>query len=575
MLKEAKGDLQGAFESSATAVKLAPDNEDILSLHREIEACLRTQQEEKELSELNESQKTVLTFVDKFVVVVKEQIEPEFESSSFAKLLPATKELLRTFKVQSASCQVHLQVYFRLSKALELLCTMVMRGTTNLVGVDINNDQIDYFLELLRSMIFEQKPSIEVVVRMGTANYLIDALPSTPSAARAYFMLRILMLCGLDPQSNASIKISLLSSISFLRAVCDLMITTEISRVMSTALAFIHRVVLSAEATTALKDSSSFIATSLGGIFHKLRINTDNPNREDLIKAATESLVACSQMPLLRPFFLSPLDSRTISSSQSLAAFLAESFTLESDQVCNELAILINLTHEGESMQLEIAATGILPGLIAMIKAGDSSREKTVFLRGLILVARLSSLNSTKELLLSPSAYRSICKGFAATARYAASESETYLKDQCGHWIKLLANLSPLSPSCKEIAKEERLIQHLLLIFPTPREELGEITPVSVTLMPKGVIPSALLIGNASRCLMPLADDPALNGVLYTEKSQLGVEKLICSMATCTDMRVRKNIAILLAKGCRVPGVREKVDRLRGMQMLVELQDKF
>lgn len=55
----------------------------------------------------------------------------------------------------------------------------------------------------------------------------------------------------------------------------------------------------------------------------------------------------------------------------------------------------------------------------------------------------------------------------------------------------------------------------------------------------------------------------------------MGIEKLICSMASCTDMRVRKNIAILLAKGCRDAEVRERVTALRGMQMIVELQHKF
>jgi len=57
----------------------------------------------------------------------------------------------------------------------------------------------------------------------------------------------------------------------------------------------------------------------------------------------------------------------------------------------------------------------------------------------------------------------------------------------------------------------------------------------------------------------------------------LGVEKLICAMATCGDMRVRKNIAILLAKGCKMGGVavRDKISLFRGMQMMVELQDKL
>ena len=50
---------------------------------------------------------------------------------------------------------------------------------------------------------------------------------------------------------------------------------------------------------------------------------------------------------------------------------------------------------------------------------------------------------------------------------------------------------------------------------------------------------------------------------------------MVCAMATCSDIRVRKNIAILLAKGCRIQGVRERLQELRGMQMLVELQSQL
>lgn len=71
---------------------------------------------------------------------------------------------------------------------------------------------------------------------------------------------------------------------------------------------------------------------------------------------------------------------------------------------------------------------------------------------------------------------------------------------------------------------------------------------------------------------MPYADIPSHADILYGNKKLLGTEKMICAMASCPDMRVRKNIAILLAKGCRVSGVREKMTELRGMQMMIELQ---
>ncbi len=53
------------------------------------------------------------------------------------------------------------------------------------------------------------------------------------------------------------------------------------------------------------------------------------------------------------------------------------------------------------------------------------------------------------------------------------------------------------------------------------------------------------------------------------------IERLICAMATCTDIRVRRNISILLAKGCRLPGVREHVEKYRGLQIMVQLQNQL
>ena len=74
---------------------------------------------------------------------------------------------------------------------------------------------------------------------------------------------------------------------------------------------------------------------------------------------------------------------------------------------------------------------------------------------------------------------------------------------------------------------------------------------------------------------MPLADDDRNSTELFQNSSLKGVQKLICAMAYCTDIRVRKNIAILLAKGARIPEIRAKIEKFRGMQMLVELQKQL
>ena len=56
--------------------------------------------------------------------------------------------------------------------------------------------------------------------------------------------------------------------------------------------------------------------------------------------------------------------------------------------------------------------------------------------------------------------------------------------------------------------------------------------------------------------------------------SHNAVEKLICSMATCTNVTVRKNIATVLAKACVHAGVKEKMVEFRGMQIIRELNSQ-
>jgi hypothetical protein len=195
-------------------------------------------------------------------------------------------------------------------------------------------------------------------------------------------------------------------------------------------------------------------------------------------------------------------------------------------------------------------------------------------------------------------------------------EKLKFLREELSSLVRTLASLSKPSEECLIVAKEEKLVHTLLFIFPTPRDELGEITPKSVILIPKNPAP-VILLGNAARCLLALADDTGRNATLLfdirgvtsifceeqpinidvnptlknenenkkDEKKQntvkksvkstspvCAIERLICAMATCTDIRVRRNISILLAKGCRIPGVREHVELFRGMQIMVELQ---
>ena len=191
-----------------------------------------------------------------------------------------------------------------------------------------------------------------------------------------------------------------------------------------------------------------------------------------------------------------------------------------------------------------------------------------------------------------------------------------FTSEEQSHLIRTLASLTKPSPNTLKIAYEEKLVYSLLFLFPCPREELGEITPKSVILTPKRPSP-AILLGNAARCLLPFGDDlgghlggngsllydirsvarlfetvpingmPCSSGGAASNQSTAAgvvdptptgpvrvhsIERLICAMATCSDIRVRRNISIILAKGCKVPGVRDHVELFRGMQIMVELQ---
>jgi hypothetical protein len=205
-------------------------------------------------------------------------------------------------------------------------------------------------------------------------------------------------------------------------------------------------------------------------------------------------------------------------------------------------------------------------------------------------------------------------------------ETHKLLLEEQSHLIRIIAAVKPCN-ECLQVAMEERLPHTLLFLFPDPREELGEITPNSVILTPKRP-GGTILLGNAARCLMPLADDTGrsatllydIHGIsnsynvfvplnvssalpaslLYTltsEKTTVTnsqgrekmilvtyttqptavhtIERLVCAMATCSDIRVRRNISILLAKGRDMCGVRDHMTKFRGMQIMLELQKQL
>jgi hypothetical protein len=143
--------------------------------------------------------------------------------------------------------------------------------------------------------------------------------------------------------------------------------------------------------------------------------------------------------------------------------------------------------------------------------------------------------------------------------------------DERAHYVRVLASLNGVDESSRVIAREECVVQSLLAIFPVPRDDLGVVTAQSVTLIPREP-QTAMLLGNAAKCLINCVEDKQSAEILYTRSELQGIEKLICALATCTDAAVRKNISILLAKGCQLgEKVRARVTDLRGLEIMRKL----
>lgn len=176
-----------------------------------------------------------------------------------------------------------------------------------------------------------------------------------------------------------------------------------------------------------------------------------------------------------------------------------------------------------------------------------------------------------------------------------------WIQDLLNHFIRIFAHLFSghqkfifSNESLKKIIVEEEFFGSLLCLLPFPRMDPVEgITDKTVTLVPR--YPQAsLIIGNVILIFLQFMNfEPHMVRLLFeeilstpttsssapsssSEKRFFLIEKAICGMATCQDIRVRKNISILLAKACQIdPKIRERVSFYRGLQMMVELQNEL
>ena len=272
-----------------------------------------------------------------------------------------------------------------------------------------------------------------------------------------------------------------------------------------------------------------------------------------------------------------------------IAATQAAALTLR-DSLCNS-----------NSKVAELAAS-------AVTQPDTGGADSAGNVRKLGLLSRLVTNAKVQKILLQPASYTLLCKHLVRCMKsLALCEGTTFPdnlsapvsrfnQDEMSYIVRVFATLAPVVVALgktntlyKTITSTEGVLQSIVVaVFPPARTEIGEYTANSVIQTPKLFVDNArnnsisnnsvrsLLIGNTARILLSFADFPECCSLLFDQRDLSGIEKFVCSMATCADIRVRKNIAILLAKGCKhSTATRELVTKYRGVQMMIELQDKF
>ena len=467
-------------------------------------------------------------------------------------------DLLPVLRVCSAECEKNVlaQVHFRLSGALRIAVDSFLRSSQDAISAEL--------LHLIGSAIDNQPLSIRSAEEFGLLTALTRVIHSSTadSSIRAEG-LKVLRRCC-SPVAPTNTRASIFRNPVFLETFCSEVNETSTPSpnapnigFLAEYLAFLKEMVFSEYGRVTAEGISSFVP-SLSNILTMKELLT-------LWDTSVEVLVGCSQIGRLKAQFIAPL-----SNGQTPVSLLLNIVRLGSDASCNCLAILFNLTVDSDdTVRNLIAMEG---GLEIAVSALNHPSGETYSLRCLQLLSRISTTKEVQAQLLQTHYYSLICQGIRDSCGDVHSDGNSSNKEICGYLVNTLACLNNPPPDCRKVAGELGLVRNILKIFPEPRQELGVITPESVIQVPKESVP-VIMLGNAARCLMPYADDAASNKDIYLDRTLRGIEKLVCAMATISDIRVRKNIAILLAKGCRMPVVRERVSELRGIQMMVELQD--
>jgi hypothetical protein len=488
------------------------------------------------------------------------------------------------------------RVYFRTSGGLALLLALMRQGLTSIKEAKEDNRKADFgfvgkHMKMLAVAISSERSSklqlLEDAQLLGDLK-LLCALGDVPGELLEGCLL--VLFYGLD-ETCSKMRSSILKDKTFLltlgSALCT--INTQLSKktkkhkpaeselpFISSAQLICCQLIKDVVFADEAKDNIASVAVAVVPILGSTLAAENNipeKSKKEILAFVFESLLGCSQIEILRIAFADAV----LDSSSSTVDVLLDLCQEHNWMISNGLAILMNLTIKDlagidiRRIVYDAGATDLCLSILSEEgKFGGDDITNYSFVRAAGLMARLSVIPDVQEILQSTTVYKTLCQRLIKNASLEASPDKPWIMDERNQLIRVVAAVRDIPPPGKELGYSLRLPQVMMSLLPLPRLELNAVTPTSVILPPLEPM-SATLLGNVALSLLPYADDRDHLASIYLEKT-LGVERLVCAMATCQDIRVRKNIAILLAKGCRDPAIKKQIEHFRGLQMIVELQ---
>jgi hypothetical protein len=274
-------------------------------------------------------------------------------------------------------------------------------------------------------------------------------------------------------------------------------------------------------------------------------------------------------------------ESNTLISSISVLLEISRKST---EHEINCISILMNCCYGTSPVSLQnkllIAKTGLTADIIKDLEQTmnnteyQESRNIDVMCRKIGLLAKLVTIQNTVTELSKSNVYRLLCQKLQRNILITSSSLNNdikWIKEEIGYLVLILAAIKNPSAELLSIGAKLNIPNLVMTLLPEPRKELNEVTWSSVSLAPDSTV-NTLLVGNTACLLLPYADvSDIAKSVFSLNRDTLHIEKLVCAMANCYDSRVRKNLSILIAKGCRNQQVRDRVTELRGMEIIREL----